>query len=247
MTSAFVRIVARLAALGDDELGENARWTLLFRALELEQAAAVRARTAYRGTEAQRILGLAQLACDLRGLLAGMPADALDRAPRGGEWSARRTMEHAIAVERSYRANTAHALVRGDDEPLALPAERRPQPDPGYTAGDGSDIAERLAARRAGTDVELGGIGDDQLTRPSQWGQMDVDVRFRLHHFASHLTEHTVQVERALEAAVGPFGDGRRTSRRISQMRAMHERITPLDDLARLDAEHEARFAVPSA
>lgn len=158
-------------------------------------------------------------------------------------WSARETMKHTIGVERSYRANTAHALRRGSEEPLTLPAERRPSPDPTDTAGDGSDIAERLGVRRAETDAELAGTSDEQLTRPTQWGDLDVDVRFRLHRFASHLVEHTVQCERALEAAAGPFGDARRIVRRISTARAMHERITPLDELARLDAEHEARLS----
>ncbi|MBI2325122.1 MAG: DinB family protein, partial [Chloroflexi bacterium] len=143
--NAFIRTLARLAALADEDLAGEARWKLLFRALEIEQGAVVRARLAYRGTEAQRILGLAQVAYgDLRGLLAGVGADALDRVPREGEWSARETMRHTTAVERSYRANTAHALRRGPDEPLTLPAERRPSPDPADIEGDGSNVAERL-------------------------------------------------------------------------------------------------------
>jgi len=263
----FIRTVAALAALGDEALSEDVpvgrlggsirlpaglsrldrRWAVLFHTLEREQDAVVRARTTYRGSEAQRILGLAQVAYgDLRGLLAGIGPAALDRAPREGEWSARETLRHTIGVERSYRANTAHALRRGADEPLTLPAERRPQPDPVDIEGDGSEIAERLGIRRAETDAELGATTDDQLTFPTQWGQMHVDVRFRLHRFASHLVEHTVQCERALEAAAGPFGDARRTVRRISVARAMHERITPPDELARLDAEHEARLPVPT-
>ncbi len=259
----FISALAALAALGDEALGEDVpigdlgsavrpraglswldrRWAVLFRTLELEQGAVVRARMAYRGTEAQRIVGLAQVAYgDLRGLLAGIGPAALDRAPREGEWSTRETLRHTIAVERSYRANTAHALRRGPEEPLTLPAERRPQPEPVDIEGDGSEIAERLGIRRAETDAELGATSDDQLTLPTQWGQLNVDVRFRLHRFASHLVEHTVQCERALEAAVGPFGDARRTVRRISVARAMHERITPSDELARLDAEHEERL-----
>src|SRR5262249_33640145 len=124
-----------------------------------------------------------------------------------------------------------------------------PQPDPADTAGDGSAVAARFAARRAETDAELGATSDDQLTRPSQWGWADtpagVDVRFRLHRFASHIVEHTVQIQRALEAAGGAVGDARRTVRRISIARAMHERITSADELARLDAEHDARIRAP--
>lgn len=228
----------------------GSRYDLLFRTLEVEQGAVVAARQTYRGSESQRILGLAQVAYgDLRGLLAGMDAASLDRAPAEGEWSARKTLEHTIGVERSYRANTRHATVRAENEPLTLPADRRPKPDPADIAGDGSAIAGRLGIRRAETDADLGTVTEAEMTRPSHWGAldegMDVDVRFRLHRFASHLVEHTIQVERALDAAAGPFGDARRTVRRISVARAMHERITPAAELARLDADHEERLRAP--
>jgi hypothetical protein len=265
----FISLLARLAALDDQALHEplpiaavgrgltpppsvttvDARYALLFRTLEREQELAVAARTSYRGTEAQRILGLAQVAYgDLRGVLAGVTADQLDRAPRAGEWSARETMVHTIRVERSYHVSTAYCRTRRDDEPILLPPERRPQPDPIDSAGDGSNIAERLGVRRAETDADLGTTTDEQMTRPSRWSWADapvaVDVRFRLHRFASHLVEHTVQVERALEAAGVPFGDARRTVRRISIARAMHERITAPEELTRLDAEHEERTGI---
>jgi hypothetical protein len=268
---AFIDLLARLATLDDAALRDrlpfgavgsgltppeglrdvDARYALLFRTLEREQEMVVRARTTYHGTEAQRILGLAQVAYgDLRGLIAGVASDRLDRAPREGEWSARKTLEHTIGVERSYRANTAHALRRGPDEPLSLPPDRRPKLDPADAEGDGSRIADRLGARRVETDAELGAIRDDQMTLPSQWSWgpigVRVDVRFRLHRLASHLVEHTVQCERALEAAGVPFGDARRTVRRISVMRAMHERITVPDELARLDAEHGGRILAPT-
>ena len=265
----FVGLLARLAAFDDaalerrlpfaavgDGVSElegrpdvDVRYALLFRTLEREQELVVRARTTYRGTEAQRILGLAQVAFgDLRGALAGVSGEQLDHAPRTGEWSAREALVHAVRVERSYRANTAYAIERSDREPLGLPPDRRPQPDPADTAGDGSAVAERFAARRAETDGVLGTITDEQLARPSQWGWSDtpvrVDVRFRLHRFASHIVEHTVQVERALEAAGVVFGDARRTVRRISIARAMHERITAAPLLAALDAEHEERMGI---
>lgn len=242
-------MLARLASLTDAELRGRARWgdrpidaryALLHRTLEAEQEAAVRARMRYQGTEAQRILGLAQVAFgDLRGLIAGLGSDLLDRAPAEGEWSARETLQHTIGVERSYRANTAFALVRVPNDPLTLPPERRPQPDPADTSGDGSEIMERLAARRAETDADLGRITGEQMALPTAWGEAEVDVRFRLHRFASHLVEHTVQCETALEAVGLKSGDARRVARRISIARAMHERITGPDELARLDAQHE--------
>jgi uncharacterized damage-inducible protein DinB len=198
------------------------------------------------GDEASRILTLAQIAFGrLRGLLAGIDDDLLDRAPAEGEWSVRRTMVHAIEVERSYRANTQHALVRGDDEPLRLTPERRPKPDPADTSGGVLDILAAFAARRAETDAALAGLDPHQLVRPSQWGPYEVshqvDVRFRLHRFASHIVEHTVQCEKAIEALGITLNDPRAVVRAIGAMRGAHERRSPREVLDALDAAMHAR------
>jgi uncharacterized damage-inducible protein DinB len=196
--------------------------------------------------EASRILTLAQVAFGrLRGLLDGIDDELLDRAPAEGEWSLRETLVHAISVERSYRANTQHALVRGDDEPLTLPAERRPRPDPADTHGGVLDIVAAFAARRAETDAGLAGLDPDQLARPSQWGPYEVahhvDVRFRLHRFASHIVEHTVQCEKAVEALGISVNDQRAVVRSIGAMRGAHERRSSRAVLDALDAALIAR------
>jgi uncharacterized damage-inducible protein DinB len=196
--------------------------------------------------EASRILTFAQIAFGrLRGLLAGIDDDLVDHAPAEGEWSVRRTMVHAIEVERSYRANTEHALRRADDEPLKLPPERRPKPDPADTAGGVLEILSAFAARRAETDAALAGLDPDQLVRPSQWGPYDVshqvDVRFRLHRFASHIVEHTVQCEKALESLGITLNDQRAVVRSIGAMRGAHERRSPGAVLDALDAALLAR------
>lgn len=215
---------------------------VLDRALEQEQGAAVAARSAWRGDEAQRILGLAQLAFgDLRGLLLGIPTELLDRTPWEGEWTMRQTLAHAVNVERSYRANTRWALDRASGDPLTVPTDQRPQPDPADTAGAPIDIVRALARRRDETHEVIGELDDAALRRPSQWGSVDVDVRFRLHRFASHLVEHTVQLEKALDALGWHPGDAPREVRRISSTRAMHERISSPEVLAALDADHRAK------
>jgi len=216
----------------------------LFNALEEEQRAA--AALAPDGDEASRILTLAQIAFGrLRGLLAGVDDDLLDRAPAAGEWSIRQTLAHAIQVERSYRANTQHALVRGDDQPLTLPADRRPKPDPADTSGGVLDILAAFAERRAETDEALVGLDARQMTRPSQWGPYDIsheiDVRFRLHRFASHLVEHTVQCEKTLESLGVTLNDPRSVVRAIGAMRGAHERRSTRAVLDGLDAALIAR------
>ena len=216
----------------------------LFNALEEEQMAVTALGPDH--DEASRILTLAQIEFGrLRGLLAAIDDDLLDRAPAKGEWSVRETLVHAIGVERSYRANTQHALVRGDDEPLTLPADRRPKPDPADTSGGVLDILAAFAARRAGTDAALAGLGADQMVRPSQWGPYEVphriDVRFRLHRFASHIVEHAVQCEKTIVALGVSLNDPRAVVRSIGAARGAHERRSSRAVLDALDAALHAR------
>jgi hypothetical protein len=203
-----------------------------------EQAALVAAATPTN--EADRILALAQRAFgDLRGLLLAVPDGLLDREPAPGEWSIRKTMEHTIRVERSYRANTQYALLRGADEPIVLPEERRPKADPADTAGSALDIALALGRRRAETDLALSGTVSSELTRPSQWAAVDapfaVDVRFRLHRFGAHIVEHTQQVEKTLRALGQGETDAQAYVRQISIIRARHERRSTEAVRKRLD------------
>ena len=190
--------------------------------------------------DAARILTIAHAVFgDLRALLLAMPDELLDRAPAAGEWSVRQTMEHTIRVERSYRANCEYALVRIEDQPVGMPDERRPVADPADTAGDAHAIVRALSRRRAETDAALAGIDDASLERPTQYGPLDddfdVDVRFRLHRFAVHLAEHTQQVEKTLRALGQGDTDARAYVRRLSALRARHERRSAPELIARLD------------
>jgi DinB family protein len=193
-----------------------------------EQAALVAAATPTE--EVDRILVLAHRAFgDLRGLLLAVPDALLDREPAPGEWTIRKTMEHTIRVERSYRANTQHALLRRDDEPLTLPDDRRPKTDPADTAGDALAMVMALARRRAETDAALGGTDASELSRPSRWDplddvEFDVDVRFRLHRFGAHLMEHTHQIEKTLRALGQVETDAQAYVRQLSILRSRHER-----------------------
>lgn len=205
----------------------------------LEQDALVTTPSA--ATDAERILTIAHAVFgDLRGLLLAVPDALLDREPAPGEWSVRQTLEHTIRVERSYRANSEYALTRREDEPVGMPADRRPKADPADTAGDALAIVDALARRRAETDGSLGRLDAAALAKPTQYGATDdifqVDVRFRLHRFAVHLAEHTQQVDKTLRALGHGETDPRSYVRRISVLRARHERRSPREVIARLDA-----------
>lgn len=256
----FETTLARLASMGPEGLATR-HWTwregrqtataryAFDNAVEQEHDAAVNARSRWRPALAPRILGLAQMAYgDLRGILLAIPDDLLDRVPAPDEWTVRQTCEHTIRVERSYRAGIEWAVERSEGQLVLIPEERRPVADPQDTRGSPGDIESRFAFRRAETDKELRDLADTTLSRPSIWRagpgvEVTIDVRFRLHRLATHLQEHTIQIEKALDQLGWHPGDAPRAVRRISVARAMHERISDPEVLAALDAEHERKAA----
>jgi hypothetical protein len=188
----------------------------LYRALEEAQEASVGA-AAEPHPEARRILALAQRAFgDLRGLLAGLPAERLDTAPRPGEWSIRQTLHHLLVVERRYALQTLYAVERTDTEPVRIPEDRLPAPAQLDDGGDVGALLARLGEARAETDRRLGALSPAAMLRPTIWVKVDVDVRFRLHRFASHLVEHTVQCDKTLGALGWGATEGRRIVRHVT-------------------------------
>ena len=81
------------------------------------------------------------------------------------------------------------------------------------------------------------------MTRPTQWIQYDVDVRFRLHRFASHLVEHTIQCEKTLATLDCPMTEGRRIVRRLTSLIGEVEGLAGHDEAR----EIEMRFVERSA
>ena len=216
----------------------------MYHALEEEQRAVSDAPRA--ATEAARILSLAQGAFgELRGLLAGLDDELLDRPAAAGEWSLRETLAHAIAVERSYRTNTEYSVGRVASEPVLMPTERRPQPDPADTTGGVGHIVARFAQRRSETDAAFAALDEAALARPTMWGGFEVDVRHRLHRFASHVAEHGNQCEKTVRALHAFGGDARSIAKRIGAMRGLHERRSDAACLRALDAalDEKARLA----
>lgn len=216
----------RFAALDEKDLAQpwlfrdktmDLRYTL-YRAIEESQEAVVRA-AARPHPESRRILSLAQRAFgDLRGLLVGLPANLLDEAPRAGEWSIREILRHIVVTEKRYAIGTAYAVERADGDPMRVADAKLPTAAQMNVAGGIGAILARLAGARSETDRRLGDLPVSAMARPTQWIQYDVDVRFRLHRFASHLVEHTIQCEKVFAALGWPMMEGRRIVRRLTSL-----------------------------
>ena len=211
----------------------------LYRCLESEQAAAA---VVKYPSEAARILALAQAALgDLRGLLAGLPDELLDREPKDGEWPLRKVLQHALLTELSFKANTRHALNRLPADPVRMPAEQRPSEADADVSGGVAEILERFTMEREGTDTEFEALDADQLLLPTIWSDYDVDVRFRLNRFGGHLAEHTIQCEKTLQWLGLQLTEARLITRRISCLRGLHERYSDPAVLDGLDRGNRER------
>jgi hypothetical protein len=219
----FETAMAQWAALDEDALARAWTWRdgklnvreALYRTLEDAQAALVPV-AAKSHAESRRILALAQRAFgDLRGLLTGLPDGIIDESPRAGEWAVRETLRHILWVERRYALQTLYAVARTDADPVRIPDAQLPSFDQMDVSGDVATVLARIGATRAETNGRLGDLPPAAMTRPTTWMQYAIDVRFRLHRFAAHVVEHTVQCEKTLIALGWRETEGRRIVRRI--------------------------------
>jgi hypothetical protein len=239
------------ASLDAEALGRKWTWRdgaidvryALYRTLEEAQEAYVSV-AAGPHPESRRILALAQRAFgDLSGLLVGLPAELLDRVVREGEWPLREVLRHVLAVERRYALQALYAIERTDADPMRIPEDRLPtaaQLDPG---GDIAVLLERLASARHETNRRLDDVAPAAMTRPSLWVNWQIDVRFRLHRFAAHLVEHTVQCEKILAALGWGQTEGRQIVRRVTAALAELEALGAHAAVRDLEARLVERFA----
>jgi len=239
------------AALDEEELSSPWSWRegrmdvryALYRTLEDAQEVYVRV-SAGTHPESRRILALAQRAFgDLRGLLLGLPTDLLDAPPSAGEWPVRETLRHMLVVERRYAIQTRYALERTDAEPVRIPDDRLPTPAQMDVSGEIGTILARIGEARAETNRWLGEIASAAMTRPTVWAHYQIDVRFRLHRFAAHVAEHTIQCDKTLVALGYRQTEGRRIVRQVAAAIGEIEGLGALAEARDLEARLVDRFA----
>jgi hypothetical protein len=243
--------LARWGTLDEEALGRP--WTFrgrqmdvryaLYRTLEDAQEVQVRV-AAGRLPESRRILALAHGAFgSLRALLVGLPAAMLDKSPRAGEWSIREIVAHVAAVEQRYALQTKYAVDRADTDPIRIADNRLPALAPSNAAGEIEALLARLAEARAETDRCLGDVPPAAMTRPTIWVGYEIDVRFRLHRFAAHIVEHTVQCEKTLLALGWRPTEGRQIARRVAAAVAEIEGLGAVKEARELEGRLVERLA----
>jgi len=243
--------LARCGVLHEEALARPWSWRgrqmdvryALYRTLEDAQEVYVRV-AAGDHPESRRILALAQRAFgSLRALLAGIPATLLARAPRAGEWSIQEIVGHVTAVEQRYALQTKYAVDRTDAEAIRIADGKLPSLTPASASADIEALLTRLAAARAETDRWLGDVPPASMTRPTIWAGHEIDVRFRLHRFASHIAEHTVQCEKTLLALGWQPTEGRQVARRLAAVVGEIEGLGAVKDAREIEARLGERLA----
>ncbi len=215
----------------------------LYRTLEDAQETHVRL-AARPHPESRRILSLAQRAFgDLRGLLVGLPVDLLDRAPREGEWPVRETLRHVLGVERRYALQTLYAIERGDSDPVRIPDDRLPTAAQMNVTGGIADILARIGDARAETNRRLGDVPPAAMTRPTVWVHYQIDVRFRLHRFAAHVTEHAIQCEKTLAALGWRPTEGQRIVRQLAALVGEIDGLSGFEEAREIEGRLAERLA----
>lgn len=163
---------------------------------------------------------------DLQAILIGLSDQDAETEPEEGVWPIRVVAGHIIRSERSFYAITQDALERvrsQDGRPLEMSDEAFEQ----FIQGDGLEqlleigapLSQLMVYYEELHDRVLAGfvtISDPELQTPCvYWESKPMPVQFRLLRFDSHLRQHTIQVEKTLEAIDRSPNEARRLLRYI--------------------------------
>lgn len=141
---------------------------------------------------------------ELIGLIAPLTEADLDTDPGGGEWTIRQTLAHIISSQYSYAVYNdwwRKQGIRTSDERLPFAPDGLDDPswDEAVSAnGSPEQIRSRLHLALEGAAERMADLTSDELTLGARWSGLPVTVGFRQGRWASHMTEHTVQVDKTL-------------------------------------------------
>jgi hypothetical protein len=143
----------------------------------------------------------------LQGSLAALDDSVLDTVAKDGEWTVRQTLGHTIDGQRSYGWFTRWWLSqpRGVERPSRVTddAEAASKRDlPGEDAEGAGSLAElrvRLDSVLDEWALRFVDLDSAALAVPATWAGVPVDIDFRLGRWASHIREHTVQLDKTLD------------------------------------------------
>lgn len=178
-------------------------------------------------TASQRILALYHLAQrDLQAALLGVSPALATQPPAPGEWSVQQAVSHMTQATIGFYAVVRHTL----NSRRSGAQQSEEMTDETWDAAVGASDAELMAQLGAEfTELvafaaqwhdrvltEFADMTEEELAWPSRyWEGYDLPLRFRLHRFDAHLRQHTIQVDKTLEALGHAPTEARRLLRLI--------------------------------
>jgi len=125
---------------------------------------------------------------------------------KDGEWTIRQTLGHTVGGQRGYgwASRWWLSIPLGPDRPKRIPqdvlarAEAELPSDDDEGAGALADIRARLDAVLDNDGTRFAPLDPAALALPASWSGTQVDIAFRLARWASHIYEHTVQLDKTL-------------------------------------------------
>lgn len=143
----------------------------------------------------------------LQGKLAALDDEILDRVPREGEWTVRQALDHVIGGQRGYGVFSRWWLRQplGEDRPATIDKEtdaqleREMPPDGASAKGSIADVRAELDSALDEWALRVADLDEAALAASARWSGVPVDIDFRLGRWASHIREHTLQVDKSLD------------------------------------------------
>ncbi len=169
---------------------------------------------------------------DLQAILIGLDEGLLNQSPGNDEWPLRVILGHTLAAEREFFARIWHAVQHLRNSNIAedeeLPAVEMTSEEVAEFVGSYDDF-ERTMNRLSISGIfafydslhkrvlrELTDIKGFELESESLWWEgTPFTVEFRLHRLDAHLRQHTIQIEKTLDALGQPASEARRLLRLI--------------------------------
>jgi hypothetical protein len=163
----------------------------------------------------QRILGRYLVAWRELWSVADRADSALDIPPMEGEWPLRTILDHVVDGDLGFLVTIRNGLnqsragirepagVASEEAWLAL-AEVSESSVRAVFEGSLDDIRAFHRVVRDRIAGRLGSIDDEELDAHSAFWDGNRPNRFRLGRIESHMRQHTIQIEKAVQATIGP-------------------------------------------
>ena len=179
------------------------------------EIAARRAEAGAPPSRAARIIGRYLVAWRELWSVADRADAVIDIPPVEGEWALREILDHLVEADLGFLATIRNGLdqrragvpeparIGSDEQWLAL-AEVEEEPWRAALAGSLDDIRQFHRAARDRIVARLATMTDDEMIATSPFWDGQRANRFRLGRIESHLRQHTIQTEKAIQETMGP-------------------------------------------